>query len=171
MRRPNNAIQPIAAGIRRYSERDFDALVSRWHRTNVASYPYVAEHQRHTLEDARTFFGEHVVARCEIWVADDRGEAVGLLALEAPWIRQFAVFPEFQRRSVGTALLRKARDASPLELRLFTFQRNLKARAFYEKHGFTAVAFGRSPAPEDEPDVEYRFTSGNIARGGHARSG
>ena len=53
--------------------------------------------------------------------------------------------------------LGRARDLSPRELRLFTFQRNDKGRAFYEKHGFTTVAFGVSPAPELEPDVEYRW--------------
>ena len=102
---------------------------------------------------------------------DDEGQKLlGMLALEAPWIRQFAVFPEFQRRGIGSALLRSARDASPSELRLFTFQRNVKARAFYEKHGFAAVAFGRSPAPELEPDVEYRFSSDTHRRGIDARS-
>jgi hypothetical protein len=30
------------------------------------------------------------------------------------------------------------------------------ARAFYAKHGFAEVAFGVSPAPESEPDVELR---------------
>ena len=173
MRRPNSAgaLQPIAAKIRRYGERDFDGLVSCWHETNVESYPYVAEHQRHTLDDARRFFREHVVARCKIWVAQDSGEPLGLLALEAPWIRQFTVFREFQRRGVGTALLRKALASSPSQLRLFTFRRNLKARAFYEKHGFAAVAFGCSPAPELEPDVEYRFPSDTTPRGAHARPG
>jgi putative acetyltransferase len=171
MRRRNNgdALPPIAARIRGYDERDFEGLVRHWHETNVESYAYVAEHQRHTLDDARTFFREHVVARCEIWVAHDADELLGLLALEAPWIRQLTVFRQFQRRGVGAALLRKARDASPSELRLFTFQRNVKARAFYEKHGFAAVAFGRSPAPELEPDVEYRFPIPTTPRGVHAR--
>jgi len=49
MRRPNRSIAPIAAQIRRYSEHDFDALVGRWHETNVESYSYVAEHRRHAL--------------------------------------------------------------------------------------------------------------------------
>jgi ribosomal protein S18 acetylase RimI-like enzyme len=79
--------------------------------------------------------------------------------LEARWIRHLAVFPEYQRQGVGTALLGKAQDRSPVELRLFTFQRNVTARAFYERHGFTAVAFGVSPAPELEPDVAYRWTA------------
>jgi ribosomal protein S18 acetylase RimI-like enzyme len=90
-------------------------------------------------------------------VAYESANLLGVLALEAPWIRQLAVFPECQRRGVGTALLRKARECSPVELRLFTFQRNEKARSFYEKHGFKIVALGVSPAPELEPDVEYRW--------------
>ena len=68
-------------------------------------------------------------------------------------------FEGTQRQGVGTALLRQARACSPAELRLFTFQRNDKARAFYEKHGFTVVALGVSPAPELEPDVEYRWVA------------
>jgi ribosomal protein S18 acetylase RimI-like enzyme len=43
-------------------------------------------------------------------------------------------------------------------MRLFTFQRNKAARSFYEKFGFRPVAFGISPAPESEPDVEYLLT-------------
>jgi len=145
--------------VRPYADRDFDDLVRRWHETNLASYPYVEEHQRHTLDDAREFFRSKLLSSCTVWVGEQSGSLLGLLALEAPWIRQFAVFPEHQRRGIGTALLHQARVCSPTELRLFTFQRNDKARAFYEKHGFTVVALGISPAPELEPDVEYRWVA------------
>ena len=148
-----------AFSIRAYEDRDFDDLVARWHETNRVSYPYVEENLRHTLDDARAFFRAKILTACTVWVAERAQDVVGLIAIEAPWIRQFSVFPEHQRRGVGTALLRKARDCSPAELRLFTFQRNDKARAFYEKHGFRAVAFGVSPAPELEPDVEYRWVA------------
>ena len=146
-----------AVRIRRFAEPDFDDLVRRWHETNLASYPYCAEHQRHKLEDAFAVFRGCVLVQCEVWVAETSGAPVGLLALRAPWIDQFCVFPEHQRRGIGSALLSKARACSPQELRLYTFQRNAPARAFYERHGFTPVAFGVSPAPEWEPDVEYRW--------------
>lgn len=147
----------LAPAIRDYAEDDFDVLVQRWHETNVASYAYVEEHQKHTLADGQRFFRNHVLPVCRVLVATRAGQLLGMLALQTPWIRQFAVFPENQRRGVGTGLLRRARELSPDELRLFTFQRNTAARAFYEKHGFSAVAFGTSPAPELEPDVEYRW--------------
>ena len=113
--------------------------------------------QRHTLADARAFFRNKLLPACDVWVATRSGNLLGMLAWEAPWIRHFAIFPEHQRQGIGTALLERARERSPAEIRLFTFQRNAPARAFYEKHGFVAVAFGISPAPELEPDVEYRW--------------
>jgi len=143
--------------IRAFVEVDFDELVAKWHETNLVSYRYNAVQQSHTLADARHFFRTRVLPACEVFVATRVDQRVGVLVLEAPWIRQFAVFPEWQRRGIGSALLGRAHERSPRELRLFTFQRNDKARAFYEKHGFTAIAFGMSPAPELEPDVEYRW--------------
>jgi ribosomal protein S18 acetylase RimI-like enzyme len=149
--------QPHDLTIRTCVEDDFDVLVARWHETNLVSYRYNAEQQKHTLADARRFFLDRVLPACEVCVAAQSGQLLGVLCLEAPWIRHFAIFPPNQRRGIGTALLQKARERSPTELRLFTFQRNEAARAFYEKHGFSAVAFGVSPAPELEPDVEYRW--------------
>jgi ribosomal protein S18 acetylase RimI-like enzyme len=143
--------------IRSYTDEDFDDLAARWHETNLVSYRYNDEQQKHTLTDARAFFRNTLLPACEVWVATRSGSLLGMLALEAPWIRHFAIFPEHQRKGIGMALLEKARERSPAEIRLFTFQRNAPARAFYEKHGFVAVAFGISPAPELEPDVEYRW--------------
>ncbi len=144
--------------IRDFAESDFEEVVARWHETNRVSYAYVREHQQHTLDDARRFFRDVVLRECRVWVAERARQPVGMLALHDSWIRQLAVFPSFQRQGIGTALLQKAREHSPGELRLYTFQRNNAARAFYERHGFLVVALGVSPEPESEPDVEYCWT-------------
>jgi putative acetyltransferase len=145
--------------IRAFVERDFDELVARWHETNLVSYRYNEVQQSHTLADARNYFRTKVLPACAVLVATRADEMVGVLVMEAPWIRHVAVFPEHQRQGIGTALLDHARALSPRELRLFTFQRNFAARAFYDRHGFTVVALGVSPAPELEPDVEYRWVA------------
>lgn len=146
--------------VRDFCEADFDELVALWHETNRVSYPYVRAEQEHTLADAARYFRYNILADCHVWVAESpRRRYRGLLALSSSWIRQLTVFRPFQRRGVGTALLQQARMHSPRQLRLYTFQRNMAARAFYERHGFKVVALGVSPAPESEPDVELWWQS------------
>src|SRR5438128_893089 len=85
---------------------------------------------------------------CVVWLAEVAGHLAGLLAIKDDYIDQLFVAVGLQRQGVGTALLLKAREHSPHRLRLYTFQKNAPARAFYEKHGFKAMRFGDSPAPE-----------------------
>ena len=151
---------PSPVRIRPYREADFDLLVARWHETNLASFRYVAAQQRYTLEDARAFFRGRLLVECEVWVAETDSGMLAMIGLGPGWIRHLSVFPEHQRRGVGTMLLAKARERNPAGLSLYTFQRNAPARAFYEHHGFRAVEFGISPAPEREPDVLYRWDAG-----------
>jgi GNAT superfamily N-acetyltransferase len=144
--------------VRDFAEPDFDGLVALWHETNLLSYPYVRAHQEHTLADASHFFRSNVLAECRVWVAESPSHQYsGLVALSGSWIKQLAVFRPFQRQGVGSALLQKAREHSPGQLHLYTFQRNMAARAFYEHHGFSIVRFGVSPVPEAEPDIEFRW--------------
>lgn len=66
--------------------------------------------------------------------------------------------PDALRRGIGSRLLAEVREAAGGPLNLYVFQRNTAARAFYERHGFTAVAFddgGRNE--ENEPDVLYHW--------------
>lgn len=145
--------------IRPFRDADFDALVARWHETNLASFPDVETEQRHTLDDARGFFRNTLLATSEVWVAEELPALQGLIALSGDWIRQLSVFPECQRRGTGTRLLQHAKDRARSELRLYTLQGNRRAREFYEKRGFRAIAFGTSPAPECLPDVQYLWTA------------
>ncbi len=141
--------------LRKFEDADFDALTALWHRTNLAAYPYVAAHQAHTLVTARNFFRHQVLPNNEVWVATVEGMPAGLIALNATHIMQFAIAPEFQRKGLGSALLAQVLKTRDTDLRLFTFRRNHTACRFYEQRGFRAIAFGVSPAPESEPDVEY----------------
>ncbi|HUO12594.1 MAG TPA: GNAT family N-acetyltransferase, partial [Caulobacteraceae bacterium] len=67
-------------------------------------------------------------------------------------------------QGVGVALLGKAKqDAS--ELSLWTFQQNLRARRFYEKHGFVVVVETDGRDNEEKlPDVLYRWRRDDAAR-------
>lgn len=150
---PAVQVRPISAD----DAAEVDTVVRRWHGTNVDSYWYNDTHQNHTLVGSRGFFLAEVLPKCQVLVATVDGQLAGMTALQAPWIMQMAVFADYRRHGVGSALLAAARERSPNELRLFTFQRNQAARAFYERHGFVVQRLGVSPPPENEPDVEYAW--------------
>ena len=148
-----NRAPPYPAVIRPLQDAQADAVAALWHATNLESYPYNAVQQSHTLEGAVQFFCGTLRREARLWVATVDDTPAGVLALQGDLVRTLAVFRPWQRRGIGTALMATARAESPRGLRLYTFERNAAARAFYARLGFVEVAFGVSPAPESEPDV------------------
>jgi GNAT superfamily N-acetyltransferase len=143
--------------LRSYEPADLEPTVRMWHDTKRQAFPYNVVQQEHTIEDDTRFFREVLVREYELWLAATPARILGLLALQGELVGQLFVATSAQRRGIGTLLLHAAMERSPAGLRLYTFQRNAAARAFYEKHGLLAVAFAVSPPPESEPDVEYHW--------------
>src|SRR5262245_15187503 len=137
-----------------------------WHASKREAFSYVAAQQAYTLDDDRGYLRDSLSVQSAIWLAEIEADIVGFMAIkfddaaagaDAALIDQLFVARGRQRAGIGTTLLGVAKQLFPNGLRLYTFQRNTTARAFYEQRGFTAVRFGVSPPPENEPDVEYRW--------------
>ena len=73
-------------------------------------------------------------------------------------IDQLYILPKAQGRGCGTALLLLAQNAFGC-LHLWTFQRNIRARRFYEAKGFRLVEeTDGAKNQEKEPDALYFWT-------------
>ena len=120
-----------------------------------ACLPYLPD--LHTPDEDLTFFRGNVFMQCEVWVAG-AGNFEGFIAFRAGWVDHLYVRPEHQRHGVGRALLARAMEAhSPL--RLWTFQNNPPALAFYAAHGFREIErTDGSRNEEREPDVLLEWT-------------
>jgi GNAT superfamily N-acetyltransferase len=82
----------------------------------------------------------------------------GIIAFRDDWIDQLYVLPEAQGRGTGSALVQVAQRAFD-RLQLWTFQRNEKARRFYEAKGFALVEeTDGADNEEKEPDARYLWT-------------
>jgi len=143
--------------VRPYRASDLEQTVAMWRASKRAAFPYVAVQQIYTLQDDTDYFRDVIAPECEVWLAVAGEQILGLLALRDDLIDQLFVAVDGQRQGVGSALLAKARERSPDQLRAYTFQKNGPARAFYEKHGFQIIRSGISPPPENEPDLEYMW--------------
>ena len=151
--------------VRLLRDEELEDVIAIWHESRKEAHTAMKiEAERDVmLHDSRRIFRENTASRCQIWVADRCARVAGFLAIRGSYIDRMYVGPGDQRRGVGTALLEKARELSPKGLELHTHQKNRRARAFYEKHGFRPLRFGVSPPPENEPDVEYRWRPAQAA--------
>ncbi|MEA2873607.1 MAG: hypothetical protein QOH67_3583 [Hyphomicrobiales bacterium] len=113
---------------------------------------------RHTPQEDQWFFQERVFKECDVWGAFRENELVGMIAFRPDWIDQLYVLPRVQGDGVGTKLLRVAQDSFS-RLQLWTFQRNQRARRFYEARGFALIKeTDGADNEEKEPDALYLWT-------------
>ena len=112
----------------------------------------------HSDEETRDWIADVVLKTCEVWVGLSVGEVTGFVAVNDNILEHLYVLPKYQSAGVGNALLSKAKELSSGGLTLWTFQRNLGARRFYENRGFKAVEFTDGSGNEEaEPDVRYEW--------------
>ena len=120
----------------------------------------------HTFEDTVQFFGDFVIANQIVRVAESEGAVAGFIAIEGAFVDHLYVAPAHQSVGIGGALLKFAKETRPEGLKLWTFERNSKARSFYEKRGFVAIEFTDGSRNEERtPDLLYQWNPARLIGG------
>lgn len=143
--------------VRRARGEEAGDIAGVWLRSRAASAPEIPP-PVHTEEEVRAWFQHVVIPEREVWVADDGGAVVAMLVLEDEWIDQLYVEPGHTGRGIGGRLMAVAKQQRPRALRLWTFEANVRARRFYERHGFVATGSTADDNEERAPDVHYEWT-------------
>jgi putative acetyltransferase len=142
------------ATIRPATAEDAEAVARLFRRVREASLPYLP--RLHTPQEDLAFFRDRVLAESIVWVAEAEGELLGFIAAREGWIDHLYVDPAAHGAGLGSRLLAAALPACGARARLWTFQRNARARAFYERRGFTLVELTNGAGNEErEPDALY----------------
>ena len=114
----------------------------------------------HDDDDVRTWVRTVMLCHGETWVARENGRILGFVRIDGEDLSHLFLLPGHYRRGIGSALLAKAKALSPARLRLFIFQVNQRARAFYEAHGFRVVDRNDGDRNEEgEPDALYEWAA------------
>jgi GNAT superfamily N-acetyltransferase len=140
--------------IRRAKLEDADALAELFRRSygTLTFLPTL-----HTPEEDRAHFA-NVVANQDVWVAEEDGGILGFVALKGDEGTFLYVGPEAHGRGVGSRLFEQAQRARPGGFSFSAFQKNERARRFYEKRGCVAVELTEGEGNEErEPDVRYEW--------------
>jgi GNAT superfamily N-acetyltransferase len=144
--------------IRKARAADAPAIARLIRQSKSEAMPWLAK--PHTLEEDEGWVAGVLLPSHDVRVAvslADQGALIGVVALSPGWVNQLYVATSEQGRGVGSRLLRLAQESTTEALQLWTFQRNIRAREFYEWHGFVEVRRTNGDNEEHEPDVLYRW--------------
>ncbi len=127
---------------------------ARLHRLSMrTAMPWLAE--VHTPDEDVVWMRDTIFAWHSVWLACAGEAIVGIASRDGTWLTQLYVAPDWAGRGIGTRLLECVAAETPV-IDLWAFQRNARARRFYERHGFTAAEFTDGAGNEErEPDVRY----------------
>lgn len=112
----------------------------------------------HTFE-SQAFFLNHILPEShKIYVAlsNETRLPVAFVAINDSEINQLYVHRKFQSMGIGSQLLAMAKQQSSGRLSLRTFENNIRAQQFYERHGFVAIC-GDAENEEGLPDILYEW--------------
>lgn len=126
--------------------------------TRAKFMPYAPS--AHPDDELRQWVAATLVPGGGVVVTEVGGRIQGVMATareaNGSWITQMAVDPAVVGQGLGSALLAHAIRTLPPPIRLYTFQANVGARRFYERHGFVAIQFTDGRGNEERcPDVLY----------------
>lgn len=142
--------------LRRAVQPDVPAIAALYRASQWANLPNLPN--IHTREEDLAFFGGQMLPNQTVWVIEDgQGGLAAYAAGVEGRLNHLFVHPDAQGQGLGSRLLELFRaDVDALDL--WTFQQNVRARAFYERLGFVAVEFTDGEGNEEKtPDVRYEW--------------
>jgi GNAT superfamily N-acetyltransferase len=154
---PENAVHTTGQpSLQRATTHDAAEIADLYLASRADALPYLR--RVHTDREIRAWIRDVMLKQGETWVLRSGGRIVGFMTLAGSDLDQLYALPGFYRAGLGTRLLGKAKELSPERLRLFTFQRNERARSFYEANGFRSLDFSDGSGNEErEPDILYEW--------------
>ncbi len=142
--------------IRQATAADARAVADVYLAARETALPRVA--WAHDGPEVRAWIEGTLIPAVGVHVAEEDGAILGFIAMQNDWVNQLNIHPNHWRRGVGTELIRFAMGLHPEGLRLWCFQVNTAARAFYERHGFVVTQETDGHGNEEqEPDLLYAW--------------
>ncbi|MDT5008734.1 MAG: hypothetical protein QOH57_351 [Mycobacterium sp.] len=143
-----------SAKLRRAGREDAGAVADVLIRSRRASVGLIPPGV-HSDDEVRQWVKIFVIVKREVWVAESAdGRALAVLVLDGDWVDQLYVNPAWTGLGLGSRLIELAKSRRPAGLQLWTFVTNVKARRFYERHGFAVVEMTDGRGNEEkEPDI------------------
>lgn len=114
-------------------------------------------------EDVRIWISNVLIPSGNVTIAEVERQVVGMICVSVSdgmsWIDHLYISPDFVHQKIGSKLLLKTIINLSPPIHLNTFQQNIYAKAFYEKHGFRELSRSDGAGNEEQcPDILYALS-------------
>lgn len=141
--------------ITQYRPKYAKQTVEMW---RVSKEKAIDQKEIHSFEN-HVYFLNHILSeqyQVDIALIDEK--VVGMIAYNEREISQLYIHIDYQGIGIGHTFLDRVKAQSSGRLTLFTFEVNVNAQRFYEKHGFEIIGRGHENE-ENLPDIHYEWIS------------
>lgn len=121
--------------IRKYKEADLLTVVDIWYQSSTKAHPFLDDA---FVQKVKKDLQEIYIPNTETWVYEIDNVVVGFIGMLGNEIGGLFVLPSHMANGIGTQLVNLVKEIHP-ELEVEVFKKNNIGRAFYKKHGFTAI--------------------------------
>ena len=123
----------------------------------------------HNDESIHQWIREVLLPTHQVMVAEENGTIIGMMALSKEEgigrIKQLYLLPTAVGHGVGTLMIIAAKSILGSPIQLYTFQENMGARRFYERHGFQVIELDDGSGNEENcPAILYEWKAGILSR-------
>ena len=120
--------------IEELNKKDINQIMNIWLKENKRTHNYISEeYWDNHFEDVKK-----EILKAEIYVYKEKEEICGFIGLSNTYIAGIFVKKEKQSMGIGRKLIQYCKSKYP-ELMLSVYEKNERARAFYEREGFKII--------------------------------
>ncbi|MCO1602527.1 GNAT family N-acetyltransferase [Desulfosporosinus nitroreducens] len=119
--------------IRKFEHFDTEELVELWYNASVIAHSFIPKEM---WESHKGELRNKYLPIAETWVAEESGLLIGFISILENYIGGLFVTPTKQGLGVGTKLIEQAKLEN-MQLKVGVYSKNIDARRFYTKNGFT----------------------------------
>jgi len=122
----------------------------------------------HSDESVHQWIRDILIPADQVTVAEENGTIIGMMVLSKQnnigWIEQLYLLPTATGKGIGSLFVAAAKATLGSPIRLHTFQENINAKHFYERHGFRLIALSDGSTNEEHcPDALYEWRSSTFS--------
>lgn len=122
--------------IRKFEHPDTEEIIEIWYNVSVVAHSFIPKEMWESHKDE---LSNKYLPITETWVAEENGNLIGFISLLGNYIGALFVTLKEQGKGVGTKLIEQARQEKE-HLNVGVYSKNVSARRFYKKNGFTYLS-------------------------------